>query len=106
MKQISLDGGEVFLYKYWKELLALLYKYELNDNFISTKMPLNETDILELKKYDITLQVSLDSINPAILQRTLNVNKNYTEKIKNSIYLFLSLSLSCEFSINQPYRYL
>ena len=87
LKQISLDGGEVFLYKYWKELLALLYKYELNDNFISTKMPLNETDILELKKYDITLQVSLDSINPAILQRTLNVNKNYTEKIKNSIYL-------------------
>lgn len=87
LKQISLDGGEVFLYKNWKELFALLHKYELADNFVSTKMPLSETDIEELKKYNITLQVSLDSLDPIVLQKTLNVNIDYVEKIKRSINL-------------------
>lgn len=87
LKQISLDGGEVFLYKNWKELFALLHKYELADNFVSTKMPLSEADIKELKKYNITLQVSLDSLNPFVLQKTLNVNIDYVEKIKRSINL-------------------
>lgn len=87
LKKISLDGGEVFLYKYWKELLSLLYKYDLFDHFISTKVPITEKDIIEIKKYDIILQISLDSINYEVANKILNVNESYMRRLKDTITL-------------------
>lgn len=85
IKKFTLVGGEVFLYKRWKELLALLEENNLNETVISTKVPLTENDIEALKKFNLTVQISLDSVDSNALQTILDVNGAYAEKIKHFI---------------------
>jgi radical SAM protein with 4Fe4S-binding SPASM domain len=87
VNKFSLVGGEVFLYKYWRELLALLRENNLNETLISTKVPLKEADIDYLKEFDMTVQVSLDAIQPLLLKKILNVSTSYAGLIKHTIYL-------------------
>lgn len=85
IKEIMLDGGELFLYPYWKELLLLLKKYQFDIGFISTKMPINRNDLEFLKYQNITIQVSLDSTNPQTLSSILKVPQQYQQHIISSI---------------------
>lgn len=85
IKEIMLDGGEIFLYPYWKELILLLKKYQFEIGFVSTKMPVKREDLEFLKFHNITIQVSLDSTNPQILSSVLNVTQEYHQRIISSI---------------------
>lgn len=84
---VSFDviGGEFFLYKYWKELLTLLYKNNYRP-FISTKVPIKEEDIKYLKDVGVKdIQISLDTLLPEHSCILLQVHQKYVEKIKNTI---------------------
>ncbi|MDR1653027.1 MAG: radical SAM protein [Prevotellaceae bacterium] len=85
IQKFTLDGGEFFLYKQWKELLDFLLENGFQDSLISTKVPITEGDIVFLKKFDIPIQISLDSINPNKLTQILDVKSDYAEKIKKTI---------------------
>lgn len=87
ISSFSLVGGEVFLYKHWKELLELLRKNGLREKLISTKVPIKENDIIALKSFDLNIQVSLDTIDPYRLQKILNVNYSYSKQIQKTIEL-------------------
>jgi radical SAM protein with 4Fe4S-binding SPASM domain len=87
ISKFTLVGGEVFLYKYWRELLKLLQKNGLNETLISTKVPINENDIISLKEFDLNVQISLDAIDSVRLQKILKVKMDYAEKIQQTIKL-------------------
>lgn len=82
LKVVSIDliGGEVFLYKYWKELLQYLVKYNYSP-ILSTKHPLEESDISFIAKTNLPLQISLDSMLPETLKSMLSVNNHYISKL-------------------------
>lgn len=56
-------------------------------NFISTKYPLTEEMVKKLHntKYNNVVQVSLDSLNPIVLEETIGVKLDYVDKIKKAI---------------------
>lgn len=82
---IDLIGGEVFLYPKWRELIGLLVKKGYNP-LISTKVPLTKSEIEDFKATGMKrLQVSLDSLLPETLTRTLRVKEDYAEKMKQSL---------------------
>lgn len=91
--KFTLVGGEVFLYKHWKELLSLLKEYGLNEKLISTKIPIGEKTIASLKTFGLKIQISLDSVNPEKLQSILNVNSDYAEKMRQTIKLLEKYSI-------------
>ncbi|MCD7901330.1 MAG: radical SAM protein [Bacteroides sp.] len=73
---ISFDimGGEFFLDIQWREILSELKKAHFSP-IISTKMPISAEDVDFLCGLGInSLQISLDSINPLIIQKLLNVD--------------------------------
>ncbi|GHT53608.1 hypothetical protein FACS189451_10750 [Bacteroidia bacterium] len=81
----TIVGGEIFLYKRWKELLDFLVDNDLKESLISTKVPLTEREIIAFKSYGIPLQISLDSIQSDILQQVLNVKSDYAGKMIQTI---------------------
>ncbi|GHV59202.1 hypothetical protein FACS1894182_12920 [Bacteroidia bacterium] len=85
--QFMFTGGEVLLYRHWKELVQELINYNYDVPLISTKLPVKETDIDFIKKHNISIQVSLDSLNRTELYQILNVNPNYCDRMKQSIIL-------------------
>ncbi len=87
VRSFDLQGGELFLYEYWYELLRELFnaKYSL---YISTKYPLSLEQILQLKELGVKeIQISLDSIFSDDLKKNLRVSENYCHKILNTIKL-------------------
>lgn len=83
----SITGGEFFLYKQWNSLLDTLIKYNYIPDLISTKVPINENTILTYKKYNIPLQISLDTLDTSKLIDILNIDKKYAENIQKTILL-------------------
>jgi radical SAM protein with 4Fe4S-binding SPASM domain len=87
VRTIDILGGEFFLYKKWEELLLLLKEYEYFP-YISTKVPLEEEDVIKLKNIGvIDLQISLDSLIPEHLIQILKVKEDYINRIKETIIL-------------------
>jgi len=85
MRNFDLNGGELFLYKYWEKLLTELYKYGFNP-YISTKVPIDTITINKLIELGVkTIQISIDSIDKTILSTMLNVSHTYKEKIQDTI---------------------
>lgn len=86
----SLLGGEVFLYKEWYALLKEMKKYGYYPDLISTKVPLNKTEVDKLKNVitDATdIQLSLDSTDISQLEMLLKVKNDYLEKITLMLHL-------------------
>jgi radical SAM protein with 4Fe4S-binding SPASM domain len=80
----DLIGGEVFLYKEWKELVKCFIDngYE---PYLSTKHPLKEDDVKYLAEIGLThLQVSLDSMVPSHLTKILRVKPDYIIELEKS----------------------
>jgi len=93
-RDFGLAGGEIFLYEKWDKLIELLHQYEY-DPYISTKIPITEKEIKRLKELNVRrIQISLDTINPEILKKTLKVNLNYFEKIKHTLDLLKKMKLN------------
>lgn len=85
--KFAIVGGEVFLYKQWKELFRLLRENNLGEKMISTKVPIDEETIVALKEFDLRIQISLDAIDSGRLQQILNVGPTYAAKIQHTIEL-------------------
>ena len=80
-------GGEFFLYKYWREVLCELRKYDYNP-YLSTKIPLTEDDIKYLSQIGICdLQVSIDSLIEEHLISSLGVASGYVDRMVHSLRL-------------------
>lgn len=91
---IEITGGEFFLYPEWKTLLKTILSYGYNPA-ISTKIPINESDIKYLSEVGLhELQVSLDTLNPSIVQYNLNVKPNYVEKMKKTLQMLDGYGIS------------
>ena len=85
MRSFNPAGGELFTYKYWKELLNVL-KENYFDPVITTKYPLNETRIKELKDIGIKrIILSLDTIKRSEMCQLLNVNERYYDLILKTL---------------------
>jgi radical SAM protein with 4Fe4S-binding SPASM domain len=87
VQTFSIVGGEFFMYKQWDELLENLVICGYKPDLISTKIPISEETILKYKKYEMPIQLSIDSLNDEKLSAILNVKQGYAEKIRNTIKL-------------------
>lgn len=87
LTKFDIVGGEVLLYKQWKELFRLLQDNHLADTLISTKVPIDEETVIALKEFDLRVQISLDAIDSGRLQQILNVGPTYAEKIQHTFEL-------------------
>lgn len=87
IQNFSVVGGEYFLYKQWDKLLDVMIEYGYKPDLISTKVPITLQTILKYKKYNLPIQISLDSLDENKLSTILNVNPSYLEKIRKTITL-------------------
>ena len=85
--KFAIVGGEVLLYKYWKELFRLLRENNLGETLISTKVPIDEETVVALKEFDLRVQISLDAIDSGRLQKILSVGSTYAGRIQHTIEL-------------------
>ncbi|MDR2206079.1 MAG: radical SAM protein [Flavobacteriaceae bacterium] len=87
-RSFNILGGELFLYKQWRELLSELNKNNYSP-YISTKVALTDKEILDLKNIGIhDIQISLDTLVPSHMKDILKTKDSYLEKIKHSLILF------------------
>lgn len=86
----TLTGGDIFTFNGWKDILAEVKRLGYS-HFISTKTPLSREDVLYISELGYnSLQFSLDSANPSILSKILNVDGDiYIQKCID----FLSLCI-------------
>lgn len=87
LSSFNLDGGEFFLYPYWRKLLRKLDTCEFRPEVISTKFPITEIDIRDFAKFEIRLQISLDSLNQTVLDQMVGCIPHYVERMKSTISL-------------------
>jgi radical SAM protein with 4Fe4S-binding SPASM domain len=87
VQSFTIVGGEFFLYEQWDNMLDILVKFNYKPELISTKVPINEEIILKYKKYDLPIQISLDSLDENKLVSILGVGRKYSENIKKTILL-------------------
>lgn len=87
MPYVDLDGGDLFLYPEWRELLAEMRSCDYLPN-ISTKYPITESIVEELKSLGIRhIQLSLDSVDSAELQKMLHVDDRYLGNVLRGLQL-------------------
>lgn len=86
-KSFDIQGGELFLYKYWPQLLNDIFRANFSI-YLSTKYPLAEKDIIQLKGLGVKeIQISIDSIFEDDLIKNIRISKGYLDKMLNAIKL-------------------
>lgn len=85
LSSFNLDGGDFFLYPYWRQLLSKLHDYNYYPNVISSKYPISKQDILDFSKFNLNLQVSLDAIEQDILDKMVGHIPDYARKMQQSL---------------------
>lgn len=86
IRDVLITGGDFFMYEKWEDLLKLLIHENYKPDLISTKVPINKATIASFSKFNIRLQISLDSNTSSIASKVLGVSRAYTAKMRNSIY--------------------
>lgn len=90
----DIQGGEIFLYEYWYDLLKTLFDAGYSV-YISTKCPIKADDIKKLVELGVKeIQISLDSIYEEDLRTNLRVGAKYHSEILNTIRLLNDNGLS------------
>lgn len=85
MRSFHLSGGELFTYKYWRELLELLVANGF-DPFITTKYPLNRRRIRLLKDIGVRrIMVSMDTVKKGEMHQMLRVGEDYPRLIMEAL---------------------
>jgi MoaA/NifB/PqqE/SkfB family radical SAM enzyme len=69
LERILWQGGEVFLYKNFHELLDLAYKNNVIQGFITNGLLLDDKNIDLLLKYNISLSISIDSVIKEVYEK-------------------------------------
>lgn len=85
IKSIDIDGGDFFIYPHWQRLLKKLESRDYKPDVISTKYPVNESDIACFSEYAINLQISFDSLNQPILEKIVGRIPDYSRRMQESI---------------------
>jgi len=87
VRLFDLMGGEVFLYKNWKWLVTTMFQNGYVP-YISTKIPITKETIFDVYDSGIRLfQISLDSFEPDILEKNLNISDGitYVKKMRQTL---------------------
>jgi len=75
IKNITITGGDIFLFEGYKELLTLLDQYGYHPE-LPTKKPLSYEELKQLKNIGYTsYQISLDCLEPNVIRNILNIKK-------------------------------
>ena len=85
IREFEVIGGEFFLFPQWHELLEFMLANGMMPRLISTKLPLTRSQIERFSKFNIRLQISLDSLDSGLLAETLKIKPPYVEKMEESI---------------------
>lgn len=94
MANFSLTGGDIFRYPYWKDLVKAIIENGFSLDLLSTKTPLSLEDVEFLKKHNVYLQFSLDTVDPGNMKKILGMNEVYWEKVKQTFGYFEKVGLS------------
>ncbi len=87
MSDVDVDGGDFFLYPYWRELLMEMRKYDYLPT-ISTKCPMSESMVEDLKYLGVKkIQLSIDSVDSMEMQKMLYVDEFYTDEVLYGLQL-------------------
>lgn len=84
IRNFMLTGGDIFVYKYWKELLNSIRECNMEIGLLSTKTPLKESDIQIIKNSNVQMQFSLDSVAPYILKEMVGMDVGYLQKVNKT----------------------
>jgi radical SAM protein with 4Fe4S-binding SPASM domain len=85
MRSFNISGGEIFTYRCWKELLKVLVENGF-DPFVTTKYPLNERDIDQLREIGIKrVNLSLDTLDRRQMRALLKTNDHYYNRILKTL---------------------
>ena len=76
--EILLTGGDFFENPYWEEILVVLQREGYKIDMVSTKKPLSLAELEIFKKFNIRLQVSIDTLSDDIAISLLHVTSGYT----------------------------
>lgn len=89
MSYIDVIGGEVFCHKDWAIIIKKLVDADLTPSYISTKVPIDRHHVEMLKEtgYDNVVQLSLDSLDDEVLEKTIGSRPGYVQKMKTTIEL-------------------
>jgi radical SAM protein with 4Fe4S-binding SPASM domain len=88
IRDISVDGGEFFLFSQWRELLQILNSNGYTTTRISTKHPITEDIVQGLVDCNVQkIQLSIDSVNSEELKQILKVDDNYCKKVLHGVEL-------------------
>lgn len=85
VRDFLITGGDLFMYRHWKELLDILEETGFLPDLISTKKPLSDEEVTLFAKFGIRLQLSLDSMDEETAMKVLHVKPGYIEQMKASI---------------------
>lgn len=81
----NVSGGDIFSIKSWKIILRRLADYGFYP-FISTKIPLKETDVCFLKGIGVSsIQFSIDSFLPDEIRKNIRRKGTYDDDVKNTL---------------------
>lgn len=85
VRDVMITGGDFFMYRNWSELLHLLIEEGYAPDLILTKVPLSPQIIETFEKFNIRLQISVDSLSSSITQKVLHVNENYSRNMRQAL---------------------
>ena len=90
---VTLTGGDIFAHPDWHAILKCMRQYGYKP-YLSTKTPLNYEQIKYLRDlgYD-EIQFSLDSVDPNILMKLINVRESYLERLTSFLNCSSELGL-------------
>lgn len=83
--EILLTGGDFFENPYWEEILVVLQREGYKIDMVSTKKPLSLAELEIFKKFNIRLQVSIDTLSDDIAISLLHVTSDYTSRIREML---------------------
>lgn len=84
----ELSGGEILLHPDWEIILKRIVENDYRPE-ISTKVAVTEDTIKKLRNIGIdSIQISIDTLDATLLERTLKVKKTYAEDICKTIECF------------------
>ena len=85
LRSFNPTGGELFTYRYWKELLKSLVDHHF-DPYITTKYPLDERRVSQLKDTGIKrINLSIDTVDRDQMTRLLKVDGRYYDLVLNTL---------------------